>query len=303
MKPFRRGIFCFLLVGCLFLLSGCHFAILNPKGIIAATEKNVLVDAVLLMLIVVIPVIILSFLVPWRYRESNTKAVYKPEWSHSTILEAIWWAIPCVIILILAILAWIYTHSLDPYRPLAADDDTVMIEAIALDWKWLFIYPAQHIATVNLLELPVHKPIRLFITADAPMNSLEIPQLAGQIYAMTGMQTKLNLRADSTGDFVGLSTNYSGDGFSGMHFLVKVVTQSQYNAWIQSVAQSPKQLDMITYNQLFKPSQNNPAEYFSNVTPGLFSTTIVKYMGPMPGMALGYQSVLKAKAERLKGNS
>lgn len=302
MKPFRRGIFYFLLIGCTFLLSGCHFAILNPKGIIAGTEKNLLVDSVLLMLIVVIPVIILSFVVPWRYRESNTKAVYKPDWSHSTILEVIWWAIPCVIIVVLSVLAWIYTHSLDPYRPLAADKDTIMIEAIALDWKWLFIYPQTHTATVNFVEIPVHKPVRFFITSDAPMNSLEIPQLAGQIYAMTGMQTKLNLRASSVGDFTGLSTNYSGDGFSGMNFPVKVVTQSQYDAWMKSLEKSPQHLDMATYNQLFKPSQNNPVEYFSHVVPGLFSTVIVKYMGPMPGMVLGYQSVLKAK-EKTKGDS
>ncbi|PIZ04455.1 MAG: ubiquinol oxidase subunit II [Gammaproteobacteria bacterium CG_4_10_14_0_8_um_filter_38_16] len=288
-----RNVFYFLVLGCTFLLSGCHYAILDPKGIIAATEKKLLIESVLLMLIVVVPVIFLSIIIPWRYRASNTKATYKPNWSHSTMMEIVWWSIPCAIIFVLSWMTWVYTHSLDPYRPLAADQDTIMIEAVALDWKWLFIYPQTHTATINLVEIPVNKAVRFFITSDAPMNSLEIPQLAGQIYAMTGMQTKLNLMATSTGNFVGLSTNYSGDGFSGMNFPVKVVTQSQYNNWIKTVSQSPNHLTLAAYNEVIKPSKNNPITYFSHVEPGLFSQAIIKYMGPMPGMALGYTGVLQ----------
>lgn len=278
------------LIGCTLLLSGCHFAILNPKGIIAASEKKIFVESILLMLVVVVPVIIMSIVIPWRYRASNTKATYKPDWSHSFLMEAIWWTIPCVIIVILSVWTWIYTHSLDPYRPLAADKDTVMIEAIALDWKWLFIYPQEHIATVNFMEIPVNKPVRLFITADAPMNSLEIPRLAGQIYAMTGMQTKLNILATSVGTYSGLSTNFSGNGFSGMRFKVKVVEPMEYNAWLAMAEKSPKHLTSAAYNELIKPSENNAVEYFSHTEPGLFSASIIKYMGPMPGMKLGYES-------------
>ena len=280
-------------IACTLLLSGCHFAILDPKGIIAASEKKLFVESIFLMLLVVVPVIIMSIIFPLRYRAKNTKATYHPDWAHSTSMELIWWSIPCVIIAILAVWTWIYTHKLDPYRPLAADKDTVIVEAIALDWKWLFIYPKEHIATVNYLEIPVNKPVRLFITSDAPMNSLEIPRLAGQVYAMTGMQTKLNILATATGIYPGLSTNFSGRGFSGMNFNVKVVPSAEYNAWLKKTAQSPKHLTMETYNELTKPSENNPVDYFSHAEPGLFSQSIIKYMGPMPGMKLGYQSIVK----------
>lgn len=279
-----------LLFASLFLLAGCqaHFAILNPKGVIAATERKVFIDSVCLMLLVVIPVIILSFVIPWRYRANNAKAKYSPNWAHSNLLELIWWGIPCVIIAILGVMAWNYTHSLDPYRPIAADSDTVMIEAIALDWKWLFIYPRDHIASVNEVTIPVNKPVRFYIASDAPMNSLEIPQLAGQVYAMTGMQTKLNLMATHTGVYRGLSTNFSGNGFSGMHFTVHVVSQEDYGTWVNQVQHSPNKLTMDAYNQLVVPSSNNPVEYFSDTAKGLFKNSIIKWMGPMPGMTLGY---------------
>lgn len=273
------------------LLSGCHFAILDPKGIIAASEKKIFLDSIYLMLIVVVPVVIMSFVIPWRYRASNTKATYRPDWAHSTIMEVIWWTIPCIIIVILSVWTWIYTHSLDPYRPLSEDKNTIMVEAIAMDWKWVFIYPEQHVATVNYMEIPVNKPVRIFISSDAPMNSLEIPRLAGQIYAMTGMQTKLNLMATSTGVYTGLSTNFSGNGFSGMNFKVHVVKESEFDAWAKQIRQSSaKVLDVNAYNALTKPSENNPVEYFSNPVRGLFTMSVVKYMGPMPGMVLGYAS-------------
>lgn len=287
------------LIACAFLLGGCHFSILDPKGIIAASEKKLLVESIILMLIVVVPVIIMSIVIPYRYRATNTKATYKPNWSHNTLMEIIWWAIPCVIIGILSVMVWVYSHTLDPYRPIASDKKTVIVEAIALNWKWLFIYPQYHIASVNFMEIPINKPVRFFVTSsDAPMNSLEIPRLAGQIYAMTGMQTQLNLMGTSLGTYSGLSTNFSGDGFSGMIFKVKVATEADFNAWVQTVAQSPKQLTMSAYNDLTKPSENNPVEYFSSAKPGLFSLSITKYMGPMPGMLLGYSAVLQHEKEQ-----
>lgn len=281
-----------LLIACTFLLGGCHFSILDPKGIIAASEKKIFIESILLMLIVVVPVVIMSVVIPYRYRATNTKAVYKPNWAHSNLLEIIWWTIPCVIIFILSVMVWVYTHKLDPYRSLAADKKTVMVEAIALDWKWLFIYPQYHVASVNFMALPVNKAVRIFITSDAPMNSLEIPRLAGQIYAMTGMQTKLNLVATSIGTYSGLSTNFSGDGFSGMKFKVGVTSEADFNTWIHTVSKSPNHLTLSAYNKLTKPTENNPVEYFSNAKPGLFSMSIIKYMGPMPGMELGYSGVL-----------
>jgi len=284
----------FLLIGSVLLLSallsGCQFAILSPRGVIAASEKKLFFDALELMLIVVIPVIFLSFFIPWHYRANNEKATYRPDWGHSTLMEVIWWSIPCVIILILAILTWIRTHELDPYRPLTSTKEPVMIEAIALDWKWLFIYPQYHVAAVNFAEIPVDQPVRFFITSDAPMNSLEIPQLAGQVYAMAGMQTKLNLMATHEGVYTGLSTNFSGDGFSGMNFKVHVGSMDDFHAWIKTAQRSPKQLTMAAYNQLILPSENNPVEYFSSAEDGLFNAVIVKYMGPMPGMTMGYSN-------------
>lgn len=274
------------LAGFAALLSGCKFALLDPRGQIAATEKHLFLLAVGLMLLVVIPVIIMSFIIPWRYREKNASANYMPSWSHSNLLEFICWTIPCIIIGILAYLTWVYTHSLDPYRPLDNPKTPLKIEAIALNWKWLFIYPEQNIASVNYLNIPVDRPVRFYITSDAPMNSLEIPQLAGQIYAMTGMQTKLNIIANHVGTYTGFSSNFSGDGFSGMNFKVSVGTEAEFNTWVTTVKQSQKPLSMLTYNDLIKDSENNPVEYFSSTDKNVFKVAIMKYMGmEMHGMA------------------
>lgn len=261
------------------LLAGCKFAILDPKGVIAASEKHLFIVAMLLMLTVVIPVIFLSLYIPWKYRASNKSATYKPKWAHSNLLEAIMWSIPCIIIGILAVITWVSTHQLDPYKPLASKKKPVIIEAIALNWKWLFIYPDFHVASVNFIQIPVDRPVRFLITSDAPMNSLEIPQLAGQIYAMTGMQTKLNIMATHKGTYRGLSTNFSGDGFAGMHFKVKVSSENEFNQWIQEVKHAHEQLTMARYNALTKNSSNNPVEYFSTSKPGIFRMAIMKYMG------------------------
>ncbi len=284
MSKFRHILFTILTLGLTLLLSGCKAVMLDPKGIIAADEKQILITAVGLMLIVVIPVIILTFVIAWKYRASNTKAKYTPEWSHSTILEIVWWTIPCVIILILAVITWISSHQLDPYKPLDLKAKPVTIEVIALDWKWLFIYPDQHIATVNFVELPVNVPVRFLITADAPMNSFQIPQLAGQIYAMPGMQTKLNIMATATGDYAGMSANYSGVGFTYMNFIARVATQEDFNKWVKTAQKSSDKLGMEAYNKLAMPTRNNPPESFSAVADGLFNAIMMKYMMPGPAM-------------------
>lgn len=271
---------CALVLGILLILSGCKMAILDPKGVIAASEKHLLIDATLLMLIVVIPVIILSFLFTWRYRRKNSKAQYTPNWSHSTTLEIVWWAIPCIIIGILATMTWISTHKLDPYRPLDVKKKPIVIEAVALNWKWLFIYPEQHIASLNYIQIPTQVPIRFLVTADAPMNSLEMPQLAGQIYAMPGMRTKLNWMANEAGTYTGLSTNFSGDGFSGMHFVIRATSRKQFNHWVQSVKQTQNPLTLAKYKQVEKPSENVKPQYFSSVSHHLFQNIIMKYTKP-----------------------
>lgn len=275
----------FLLPGLVVLLSGCKMAILQRKGQIAASEMHLLVGATILMLLVVIPVIILSFVIPWRYRANNTKAKYTPEWADSVLLEIVWWSIPCAIIIVLATATWIMTHRLDPYRPLASKEKPITIQAIALDWKWLFIYPNKHFATINYVQIPVDVPVRFYITSDAPMNSLEIPQLAGQIYAMTGMRTTLYLNANTPGTYRGLSTNFSGNGFASMTFTVKATSRRQFDEWVKMTQQAPKKLTMAAYTNLVKPSENNPVEYFSSPTKNLFNIVLMKYMGAdMPAM-------------------
>lgn len=272
--------------GLAFLLSGCKLAILDPKGMIAADEKAIMITSVWLMLIVVVPVIALSFIFAWRYREGNTKAKYSPDWSHSTLLEIVWWSIPCVIIAILGVITWTTSYQLDPYKPIAAKNNkSITIEAIALEWKWLFIYPEQHIATINFVQFPVNVPVEFRVTAEGPMNSFQIPQLGGQIYAMAGMQTKLHLIADTTGDYRGISANFSGDGFSDMKFTARVSSPEQFDQWVKSVKQSPQQLTMTTYNKLIQPSTNDVVNYFAAENNNIFETVIMKAMMPMKDMA------------------
>lgn len=287
MIKLRRIVFALLSLGLVALLTGCKLAVLDPKGTVAIHEKHLLIDAVSLMLIIVIPVILLALWIAWKYRASNTKAHYSPHWGHSTILELGWWLIPCVIIFILAVITWRSTHLLDPYRPLHVvvndvEVEPITIQVVSLDWKWLFIYPDQKIATVNFVEIPINTPIRFLITSDAPMNSLEIPQLAGQIYSMPGMRTKLFIDAKETGDYNGFSANFSGDGFSGMKFVVRATSTEDFSKWVQSVQQSPEKLTMDVYNQLALPSENNKVEYFSLAEPDLFNNVMMKYMMPMP---------------------
>jgi len=270
--------------GAAMTLSGCkQMVILDPEGIIAADEKRILIIAVLLMLLVVLPVIFLAVTISHKYRASNKKANYTPDWGHSTILEIVWWAIPCVIIAILAAITLTSSHSLDPYRPLDEKGKPLVIQVVALNWKWLFIYPEQNIAVVNFVQFPVNQPIRFLITSDAPMNSFQIPSLAGQIYAMAGMQTKLNLLATKTGDYRGYSANYSGNGFAGMNFTARVSSQKEFDEWVKSVKakSSNPSLTLERYNDIMKDSENNPVEYFSSVSPNLFNIVLMKFMMPM----------------------
>ncbi len=269
-----------LFVCLLIFLSAGNIAVLNPKGMIALAEKNLLITATLLMMIVIVPVFIMLFVFAWRYRAGNTKAKYAPEFAHSLPIEIVWWAIPIIIIAILGTITWKTTHYLDPYKPLVSDVKPMTIQVVALDWKWLFIYPEQNIATVNVVAIPVDVPIRFEITADAPMNSFWIPELGGQIYAMAGMNTRINLIANKVGDFPGLSANFSGAGFSGMKFITQVRTQSEFDEWVIKVKESPNALTEDEYDLLALPSENNPVAFYSTTTEGLFESIIMKFMEP-----------------------
>ncbi len=262
-------------------LTGCEITLnglLNPKGIIAYQERQLFIDTLALMLIVVIPVIIMSFAFVYHYRHAH-HADYHPDWSHSHFLEAIWWGVPCVIILILATMTWKKTHELDPYRPIQANAPTLVVQAIALPYKWLFIYPQQGIATVNELILPVDQQIQFSITADnVAMSAFFVPQLGSQIYAMTGMKTRLFLHADKIGEYEGMNSQFNGDGFAGMHFTTKVVSAPEMDAFIASVKASKLVLDTKAYDGLLFPSEGNKPTYYSGASPTLFDDVVMLYM-------------------------
>ncbi|HEY4714237.1 MAG TPA: ubiquinol oxidase subunit II [Aquirhabdus sp.] len=257
------------------LLTGCDSALLDPKGQVGLEERNLIITSTLLMLIVVIPVIIMTFWFAWRYRASNTKATYTPNWEHSTKIEIVLWTIPCIIIFALGIITWKSSHSLDPGKPIASTEKPIRIDVVALDWKWLFFYPEQGIATVNEIAFPVDVPVEFHITSGTVMNAFFIPQLGSQIYAMGGMDNKLNLIANHKGVFPGISANYSGHGFSDMKFNAHSTSREEFNAWVNQVKQSPKTLDIPTYSALAKPSEKNAVEHFATFKPGLFRDIMI----------------------------
>lgn len=261
------------------LLAGCNTVVMSPSGDIASQQGRLIVVSTVLMLLIIVPVIALIILFSWRYRQNNTKAAYEPDWDHSTQLELVIWGAPLLIIIALGLLTWISTHTLDPYRPLArldaarsipADAKTLNVEVVALDWKWLFIYPDLGIATVNELAAPVDVPIRFNITASTVMNSFYIPALAGQIYAMPGMQTSLNAVINRPGEFDGFSANYSGAGFSDMRFKFHGMTTENFDRWVQAAKAGGGALNRAGYVQLEKPSQREPARRYGAVDADLY---------------------------------
>lgn len=262
-------------------LSSKNIFILNPKGTIADKQRNLIILATALMSLVIVPVFALTFGIAWRYREGNKKAKYSPELGGNFITEFIWWFIPFVIISVLAFVAWTSSHDLDPFKPLAGDKKPLKIQVIALQWKWLFIYPEQKIASVNFIEVPKDTPLNFEITADAPMNSFWIPQLGGQIYAMPGMSTQLHLMANSEGDYYGSSANISGEGFAGMKFTTRATTANDFDRWVAATKSSQQFFTHSTYDELAKPSSNTPQTTMrlSDEATDLYDTVVKKYMG------------------------
>lgn len=261
-------------------ISTHNIAMLEPKGLISDHERDLIVTSSLLMLIVVIPVLILTFIFAWKYREKNEKAKHTPDWEHNYIAEMCWWGVPFVIIVILAVITWKTSHELSPFKPIVNNKKPIEIQAVALNWKWLFIYPEQKIATVNLVQFPEKTPIKFEITADAPMNSFWIPQLGGQIYAMPAMRSKLYLLANEKGSYSGRSSNISGKGFAGMVFKAKVTSDDEFSQWVRGVKASGKSLTMETYSDLLKPSEYDPVSYYNLSDANLFNKIIMKYMTP-----------------------
>ena len=284
-KPLRRLL---LAAGLALPLAGCNTILLNAPGDIARQQGNLIIVSTLLMLIIIVPVIALTLFFAWRYRASNKEATYKPDWDHSLQLELVIWAAPLLIIIALGAITWISTHTLDPYRPLdriaegrpvPEDVQPLEVEVVALDWKWLFLYPEQGIATVNELAAPVDRPIRFRLTSSTVMNAFYIPALAGMIYTMPGMQTELNAVMNAPGDYEGFSANYSGAGFSGMRFRFHATDPAGFDAWVAKV-QAGGKLDREAYLALEKPSERDPVRHFGTVEGGLYDAILNRCVDP-----------------------
>ncbi|RST49126.1 ubiquinol oxidase subunit II [Variovorax sp. DXTD-1] len=266
------------------LLAGCNTVLMNPSGDIANQQGRLIVVSTVLMLIIIVPVIALTLFFAWRYRQSNKEADYSPDWDHSTQLELAIWGAPLLIIIALGAITWISTHTLDPYRPLSrldaerpipAEAKPLVVEVVALDWKWLFIYPEQGFATVNEMAAPVDRPITFKITASSVMNSFFIPALAGQIYAMPGMETKLHAVINKPGEFEGFSANYSGAGFSGMRFKFHGLSNTDFDQWVQKVkAGKDGELTREQYKKLEVPSEREPVRHYATVAPDLYDAIL-----------------------------
>lgn len=276
------------MVLCLALLTaGCRFPILDPSGPIAAREKQLILISTALMLLVVVPVIVMALLFAYLYRASNKRPHSMPDWARSNAIEAVVWIVPLLIVVALGSLAWTTTHALDPYRALEHDGETLEIDVVALDWKWLFVYPEQNIASVNEVVFPVDTPVHFNITSDTVMNSFFIPGLAGQIYAMAGMRTELSLIASEPGTFGGMSANYSGAGFSGMRFKALATSPDEFEAWTRKVAASGRPLDEAAYERLAREKANAPVIHYAPGNPNLLQSLIDKYRHTPPPKTTG----------------
>ena len=263
----------------LFLLKDTTLPVLMPKGIIGEKERNLFLFTTILGLLVVIPVFIMLFYVAFKYREGNTKAKYNPNWDKSKIIEGIWWGIPCVIILLLSIITYFSSHELDPFKALKSDVKPVRIQVVSLQWKWLFIYPDQQIATINDVRFPVNIPVNFELTSDAPMNSFWIPSLGSQIYTMSGMSTKLHLQAHEVGDYGGSSANISGEGFASMRFIARATEQKDFDSWVSETKRTGESLGSYEYDVLRTPGIEKTYRYMILKKPDLYDTIVMKYMG------------------------
>ncbi|MDN5873183.1 MAG: ubiquinol oxidase subunit II [Sinobacteraceae bacterium] len=287
---FHKPLTGLLLAPLALLLTGCQkLTVLTPSGAVAAHERDLLVATFVLMLLVVVPLFVATIWVAIRYRHNNRKATYAPEWENSTKLELLIWAGPLAIVVAIGAITWVGTHTLDPYRPLAqADYQThantqikpLEVDVVALNWQWLFMYPQYGIATVNQMAAPVNRPIQFSITASDVMNSFYIPALAGQIYAMPGMRTKLAAVINEAGNYTGISANYSGAGFSQMHFRFLGQSPADFKQWIEKVRAQGKTLNRENYLQLAQPTINGPVTYYAHYAPKLFGAIVNRCVKP-----------------------
>ncbi len=283
-RPFLAGSVGVLL--CAFATGGRAESVLDPWGPVGASEKQLLYESLGVMLLVVVPVLALTIGFAWWFRASNKRATYMPDWNYSGKIEFTIWIIPLLIVLFLAAITWVGAHELDPYKPIPSPNRRVRVEVISMDWKWLFIYPELGVASVNELALPVDTPVSMNITSATVMNAIFIPGLAGQIYAMTGMCTQMSVIAGKPGVYRGLSTQFSGDGFSDMHFKVVAANRAGFDQWIEGLRQSGRSLDKPAYEQMLAARGTEQPTYYSFADDGLFDYALQRGTQP-PSAVVG----------------
>jgi cytochrome o ubiquinol oxidase subunit 2 len=269
------------------VLTACQPAVLDPQGSIGIAEKMILIDSLAIMLAIVVPTIAATLAFAWWFRAHNTRAIYLPDFEYSGRIELITWSIPLLTITLLGGVAWIGSHDLDPAKPLASRTPPLEVQVVSLDWKWLFIYPNQRVASVNQLVVPAGVPLHFALTSASVMNVFFIPQLGSMIYTMNGMRTQLYLQADAPGTFHGQSSHYSGDGFSDMHFEVRAVSPEQFATWIESTRTTGPTLDPASYATLARQSINTSPFTFRAADPALFQQIVTQQLPPGPGPRTG----------------
>lgn len=277
-RLFRRLLFAMMMAIVAVTASGCsQMIVLDPKGPIGAHQRDLILISTLLCLVIIVPVLIMTAVIVWRYRDKKaSKAKYKPEWEHNSKLEITWWGIPIIIIAILGTITVKYTHILEPSKPLVSEKETLTIQVTSLDWKWLFYYPEQGIATVNYLQFPEDVPVKFELTSDAPMNSFWIPQLGGQIYTMSGMAMTLHLQADEPGQYFGSGANFTGKDFASMNFIAEATSKDQFDKWVSGIKSTQPALTEEGYNKLATQGVTDVHSY-SSFPEGLFERTVTKY--------------------------
>jgi cytochrome o ubiquinol oxidase subunit II len=276
-------------------LGGCDGGVLDPKGPISLAERQIMFNATGIMLAIVIPVMIATLGVAFWFRASNERATYQPDFQYSGRIELLVWSIPLMTVLLVGTVAWISSYDLDPPKPIASSVKPIKVQVVSLDWKWLFVYPEQGVASVNRLIIPAGTPVSLELTSSGVMNSFFVPQLAGQIYTMAGMVTHLNLQADHPGTYRGMSANFSGEGFADMYFYVEAVPPDKFEQWVDSAHSEGPILDAQAYADLVKPSKAVTPFTYKSVAPGLFASILSAAMQPDDGVCVPYPESKRAE--------
>ncbi|CAH0120378.1 hypothetical protein PAE9249_02897 [Paenibacillus sp. CECT 9249] len=279
MRPMKRILMPVLFAVMVGLLSGCSdkFIVLDPKGPIGSSQRDLMVIATILCAIVIVPVLIMTVIIVWRYRDKpGRKAAYKPNWEHNNKLEFTWWTIPIIVIIALAAVTVNYTYALEPSKQIESAKEEITIQVTSLDWKWLFKYPDQDIATINYAQIPAGVPVRFELTSESAMNSFWIPQLGGQMYTMSGMAMTLYLQADEEGSYYGSGANFTGKDFAQMTFKVKATSEDEFDAWVKEVKETSPPLTEEAYEQLLEPGVSD-LQSFSSFPEGLFERVVTKY--------------------------